>query len=556
MARISPESQIIFYSHCRLVLAAFLILLAVMTSSTCAQEGTHAHEAIGWVPREVLERPVPLRQGIGKIHEEVTTTSPKAQAFYDQGLAYLQSYVWIEAARSFHQALRLDPNMAMAYIGLSDVFVGLQDVAAANDAIQQAQSHSSQVSERDRQRIEIRARQIAFLQDGQNVQKYFAYRKTVADALAARPDDPWLWILRAFADEASPYGHGQNGGVDTISFYETALNLAPDNFVAHHYLVHSFENIGNIQDALLHAEAYVRLAPAIPHAHHMLGHDLRRLGRTEEALREFLKADELEKSYYRAEGVSAEYDWHHSHNLALLATCYQSLGQMKTAEQLLRESFVQPAYSDLAEFNRRDWPEFLLGRGRPQETLDASQDFLKSRSPMVRLAGHTLAGRALLALGHIDDARNQLALAQQEETRLPPAARSLPLADDLRAEIMLRQQNRQSAEPLVKQVEEKIRAVPGPDGWVQALFQLETIARTARESGAWDLAEFTARQMIEHDPSYAGGYYALGLVAEHKGDSALVRQQFSKAEKLWSKADPDLPELQHLHHKLASITAF
>ena len=48
--------------------------------------------------------------GIGNSHEAVTTTSKEAQAFYDQGLNYLESYVWIEASRSFHQALRLDPE--------------------------------------------------------------------------------------------------------------------------------------------------------------------------------------------------------------------------------------------------------------------------------------------------------------------------------------------------------------------------------------------------------------------------------------------------------------
>jgi len=31
------------------------------------------------VPRELLDRPVPLRQGIGKVHEAVTTSSPEAQ---------------------------------------------------------------------------------------------------------------------------------------------------------------------------------------------------------------------------------------------------------------------------------------------------------------------------------------------------------------------------------------------------------------------------------------------------------------------------------------------
>src|SRR6185436_20092693 len=48
---------------------------------------------------DVLSRPVSLREGIGRAHEPVTTTSPRAQAFYDQGLAYLHSFVWIEAAR-------------------------------------------------------------------------------------------------------------------------------------------------------------------------------------------------------------------------------------------------------------------------------------------------------------------------------------------------------------------------------------------------------------------------------------------------------------------------
>jgi len=75
----------------------------------------------------LLDRPVPLRQGIGKVHEAVTTSSPEAQGFYDQGLAYLHSFVWIEAARSFHQALRLDPSLAMAFLGLSDAYIGLQD---------------------------------------------------------------------------------------------------------------------------------------------------------------------------------------------------------------------------------------------------------------------------------------------------------------------------------------------------------------------------------------------------------------------------------------------
>lgn len=55
----------------------------------------------GLVPREVLVRPVAIRSGIGLVDEKVTTASTAAQAFYNQGLAYLHSYVYIEAGRSF-----------------------------------------------------------------------------------------------------------------------------------------------------------------------------------------------------------------------------------------------------------------------------------------------------------------------------------------------------------------------------------------------------------------------------------------------------------------------
>ena len=52
-----------------------------------------------------------------------------------------------------------------------------------------------------------------------------------------------------------------------------------------------------------------------------------------------------------------------------------------------------------------------------------------------------------------------------------------------------------------------------------------------------------AKQLIDHDPSYAGSHYALALVAEHDGDAAAAKTEFALATKHWAKADPDLPEL-------------
>src|SRR5262245_43344115 len=103
------------------VLRSLLVVAAAAALPAYAQDDPHpaCGGSVGWVPREVLERPLPLRGGVGVAHETVTTSAPQAQAFYDQGIAYLHSYVWIDAARSFHEALRKDPRLAMAWIGLS-----------------------------------------------------------------------------------------------------------------------------------------------------------------------------------------------------------------------------------------------------------------------------------------------------------------------------------------------------------------------------------------------------------------------------------------------------
>ena len=517
-------------------------VLGAATPTPAQHDGHQSAETIGSVPRELLERPLPLRQGIGKVHEEVTTASPEAQAYYDQGLAYLHSYVWIEAARSFNQALRLDPSMAMSYLGLSDAYLGLLDVSAARTAFEKAKALAANRSERERMRVTIRERQLGYLDDSGNLQKYFAYRQAITDALEVSPNDPWLWILRGFADEGSPFAHGQGGAVDTIAFYQTALKLSPDNFAAHHYLAHTLENHGPIKEALEQSEIYARLAPEIPHAHHMHGHDLRRSGQTEEAIQEFLKAEQLEDAYYRAENIPPQFDWHHAHNLQLLAMSYEALGQMKAAETAFQQAYSLPAYTDFADYNRKAWPEFLLNRGRAQEALSASQELVNSKWAMARFAGYALVGRAHCVMNEMEEAKNALRLAEQETEQINPAILKM-LVDGglLRAEILLREKKLGEGNALMEGIEKDLVALPGPDAWSEALFQLEYIARLARDLGDWQLAESTAHRIVNHDPSYAGGYFALGLVAAHSGNTQVAKKELATAEKLWSKADDGLP---------------
>jgi hypothetical protein len=99
----------------------------------------------------------------------------------------------------------------------------------------------------------------------------------------------------------------------------------------------------------------------------MYGHDLRRVGRAVEAIAEFQTADALSSEYFRTEKIPVEYDWHYQHNLDLLATSYQYIGQMTRAEALMKTSFAIPSSIVVQEFNKREWPMFLIGRGRTKE---------------------------------------------------------------------------------------------------------------------------------------------------------------------------------------------
>ena len=527
-----------------------LSLAAVAAGAQPLQDDPHAACAApaGWVPRAMLSRPVPLREGTGNAREEVTAASPEARAFYIQGLNYLHGYVWIEAARSFHQALRLDPELAMAYIGLSRVYSGLEAPADAESALAEAQARAAKVTPRERRRIAVRAAQLHAMADLGDATRHLAYKKAIDDALAADMNDVELWLLRGNAEEPTAAGRGQRGGAASIAFYDRALRLQPDSGAAHHYLTHSYETIGQIPDALEHGEVYARLAPAIPHSHHMWGHDLRRVGRVDDAIAAFLRTDALEKAYYAAEGIAPEMDWHHVHNLDLLATAYQYKGQMRLAEERLREMAALPPVTDYLEFNQKTLASFLLDRGRAEDGLAAARAIASGRSAAARAAGRALEGHALLALGRRDAARAALTQAQRELDTVPTLAAGLtvtrravePWVDTLRGEILLREGKVAEGRALLKEVQTRLRAIPGPDAWIQALFRLEGIARVARDAGDWELAAYTADQMIEHDPSYAGAHAAQAAVARHAGDDARAEREMDAARRAWAQADPDV----------------
>ena len=68
--------------------------------------------------------PAKLLPGTGTVHLAITTSSPEAQRFFDQGLAQMHSFWAREAERSFLQAAALDPRAPMPQWGIAMVAGG------------------------------------------------------------------------------------------------------------------------------------------------------------------------------------------------------------------------------------------------------------------------------------------------------------------------------------------------------------------------------------------------------------------------------------------------
>ena len=532
----------------------FSFLLRVLPCALCLVPlhviAQHAAHRLPPIALEILQRPVTIRSGIGQAHDKTSTSSKDAQACFDQGLAYLHSFVWIEAARSFNRALTLDPELALAHVGLSVAYVELSRGADAQKAIEAARAMVPRLPDHDRRHVEIRALQMLAEDAPADPSRLVSYRKALDAAIIAFPDDVEFQLLRGMAESPDPANRGQGSVTSSLPYYERALALSPGHFAADHYLAHAHENAGLLTQALAHAEAFAKQATAVPHARHMHGHSLRRMGRVHEAIAEFEAADRLHREYAKQEKIPAEYDWHFEHNLGLLATSLQYAGQVKRAESLLKAAFALPTNLLAQAYNKREWPMFLRARGRHAEAEAAARTLIAHPHPVVQATGHIEAGFAMLATSRWADAASASNVALRLLRSAPGGVIAAHALQALQGEFNLRTAERVKGRAGLEDAASKMRAAPGPDAWSQTLFQLEAITRAAREVGDWELAGRMARQMIEHDSSYAGSHYALALVAEHAEDVATARAEFAIAAKHWGKADPNLPELEEARRKI------
>ncbi|WP_128543706.1 tetratricopeptide repeat protein [Larkinella soli] len=503
---------------------------------------------VGGIPASLLEQPVALRPNLGQYPTPTSTKNQKAQAYFEQGMAYLHAYSLVEAARSFHEALRQDSTLAMAQAGLSRVYVQMEDFPAARKAAEKAKRLEKYADEREKAHIELRFAQLKALDSLNNQKLLNEYRRVIFQAVRRFPEDAELWLMAGHAYERFASGRGQGSSPGSIAIYEKILQKAPDHPAAHHFLVHAYEGMTDYAKAREHGAAYAKLSPNQAHALHMYAHDLMKTGDVDEAIAQMKRTDAIERGLYQSEKYPSMYDWHHIHNISLLALCYQYQGRIREAEALHKEKFEtqRPVNPERTFYNKMGYPALLISQNRETEAVSIARDLTKGSTPGERVIGHYLLGMVNLKKNRLEAAREdlkaseaELAVARKGEQTDWLAAWLDPHPRFLAALLALSDPGRR-AEGMknIRKFQAGAREQFGPDPWAEALFQLEMIAQVAWQLKLYDFAEESAKLLAEHDPAYPGTHLALARIAEWKGDKAAADRERKLARQGWSKADP------------------
>ena len=408
---------------------AFFVLVLCLSMPAIAQQ----HAAHG----QPASPAVTLMSGYGDLHHPVSTTNPEAQKFFDQGLRLIYAFNHEEAARSFEQAAKLDPKMAMAYWGIAEAVGPNYNDPADPDRFKQAHNAIQKAGELEAnaspsEKTYIAAMAIRFPADPNADHRLSAerYRNAMGDLVKQFPDD--LDAATLFAEAGMnlhpwglwhPDGTPEGGTEEIISALESVLRRDPNHMGAIHYYIHAVEASPNPERALAAANRLAALAPAAGHLVHMPGHVYIRTGDFEAAVKTNQLAAAADRAYLQSSGSQGMYGaMYYSHNLHFIAACAGMNGNYAEAHKAagMLAEHVGPFVKDVpplegfmtvplaVEVRFQKWDE-ILNLPQPAAAMKTTTIYW-----------HFARGMALAAKGKLPEAEAEYRIVREAAEKTPP----------------------------------------------------------------------------------------------------------------------------------------
>ena len=492
---------------------------------------------------ESFDEPMPLlASSLGSFTRPISSESPEAQRYFDQGFQLMYAFAKVDAARSFREAQKHDPDCAICYWGEAWTWGSYLNgpmradeapraYAAVQKALALAPDHAS-----ERERAFIDALAVRYVEDfdpEQRVEQDRAYAEAMR-ALAERyPDDldavtlygEALFLLeprRGTRDLNDPNVQRLHGVLEQV--------LAAD--IRHpgacHLYVHATESTVRPELAEPCTEFLGDSIPGASHINHMPSHTWNEIGRWGDSVRANLQAWHSDQKAERGEGVAI----YPSHNLHMLLFAASMDGQGAVAIQAGKDYAKLTGDTlyhvlTLLRFGRFD--EIAAVTGRPEtEVSGGLWDFAQGYA-------HLRKGEADFARVYLDRVR-RTAETTDQRLRFHPGGDILGIAAAI-----LEGEIHRDAEDL----ESSIRAFEAAVAQEDALMydEPEPLPFAARhwlgaaliEAGRYAEAERVYRADLEDHPHNGWSLFGLKTTLAAQGKSSPEVERDLAAS--WARAD-------------------
>lgn len=529
------------------------LVSAVLLSSAAPEAAAQAVAATQAVPRY---------QGLGGFTRKVTTSSPEAQGYFDQGLAFFYAFNHDEAIRAFRRASEIDPKSAMARWGLAlangphinNMAVPPEREKAAFDALAKARSLESSPVEKTL--IGALSARYADPQPADRTALNQAYANAMRAAWKSYPKDADIGAL--FAESLAnlrpwdlwlPNGGPQPGTEELVATIDSVLATNPKHPFANHLMIHAVEASAHPERADKAADALRDLQPGLGHLVHMPSHiDIRR-GRWQEGIVANAKAIEADRAYTANAPEQGFYRLYMSHNHHMLTYAAMMTGQSARALTTIREMVAD---IPLPFFKENPWAdglmasplEVLMRFGKWDEIL-ATPEF-PEYAPISRSLQHYARAVSYAAKDDLKGAQKEQAAFMEARTRVGkeatfgnnPGSDLLDVAEHLmKGETLFRSGKVDEGIAAMREAvarEDKLRYDEPPD-WLQPV--RHPLGAALLQAGRLGEAEAVFRTDLIKLPGNGWSLFGLARalrLQKRNAEAAVIEKQFAKT---WAKAD-------------------
>lgn len=510
------------------------------------------------------QTPPQLFSGMGGHTRRVTTDSPLAQRYFDQGLTLAYAFNHDEAIRSFTEAARLDPDCAMAWWGIAlchgphinNPAMSPDASAAAWQALTQAQAAGG-ASSLERSLIEALAQRYGNPPPESRAMLDQNYATAMRELWRANPTDADIGCLCAESimdlhpwDLWNKDGSPKQDAEEVVATIEAVLRINPDHPGANHLYIHAVEASARPERAVAAADRLRTLVPASGHLVHMPAHIDIRMGQWEQASESNRRAVIADVKYQKLSPRQGFYRVYMAHNHHFLSFACMMQGRQAESlsaarhmiagvpEEFIRDAapLIDPVLSIELDVLMRfgKWSD-LLKLPEPRESL-----------PITRAMWRFGRAVSFAALGRIDEARSERdrflearqAVPEQAMMSINPAHKVLAIAGHmLDGEIALAEKNHDAAIASLRQgaaIEDDLLYMEPPE-WLHPI--RHPLGAVLIQAGRHVEAEQVYREDLKAWPENGWSLFGLAKALRMQGKTAAADAIDQRFRAAWKHAD-------------------